>query len=296
MSSSSGSKNKSSSPGLRILWIPGRKKHNRKGVYNPTKQQPSQYQGWQQKKNEPWSLGGSKGQSKLINSDMSEGAAGEIGATAASSVLCSKLTLGAGATSTVAAVIDPNNPPTLIVNLPKEGEENPAASAAKDAESNEKTCDANNPNLNVSKEENKSPTPISNLSDDEHNQQINTSNDTNEKTSIISSDGKSTELLYNASTLAISDRRKNGAIRKNSYEDRDDVDSIEYDRTTDELDGASLNGNVKLKKNKTNNNKKKKKKSKSSDDDDDDYKDKDKDEKLVTCLYYTLVCCDCSIS
>ncbi|EDS25682.1 conserved hypothetical protein [Culex quinquefasciatus] len=63
---SSSSKGKSSG-GLRILWIPGRKKHNRKGVYNPTKSGIPQYQANQQRKTEPWSLGGTMNHTKIIN-------------------------------------------------------------------------------------------------------------------------------------------------------------------------------------------------------------------------------------
>lgn len=57
------SKNKG--PGLRVLWIPGRKKHDKKGIYSTTNKEVKQFT--QQKKNESWSLGGAKEQNKLIN-------------------------------------------------------------------------------------------------------------------------------------------------------------------------------------------------------------------------------------
>ncbi|XP_016925212.2 uncharacterized protein [Drosophila suzukii] len=55
---------KSKTTGMRILWIPGRKSHS-KGRFNTTNKQIS-YSG-PQKKSEVWSLGGSKAQSELID-------------------------------------------------------------------------------------------------------------------------------------------------------------------------------------------------------------------------------------
>lgn len=51
---------------MRILWIPGKKKQP-KGSYNPTKKS-NLSPNHQQKKIEPWSLGGSKGQEDLLKS------------------------------------------------------------------------------------------------------------------------------------------------------------------------------------------------------------------------------------
>lgn len=56
-------KNKSGT-GLKILWIPGRKKHHDKGVYKPTNQNIDHKHN--DRKNEPWSLGGSKAQDDLV--------------------------------------------------------------------------------------------------------------------------------------------------------------------------------------------------------------------------------------
>lgn len=61
------SSNKSKSTGLRFIWIPGRKKHQPKGRYDTTNKQIL-HGHHQQKKNEPWSLGGSKGQEELLKS------------------------------------------------------------------------------------------------------------------------------------------------------------------------------------------------------------------------------------
>uniref|UniRef100_A0AAG5D2Q4 Uncharacterized protein n=1 Tax=Anopheles atroparvus TaxID=41427 RepID=A0AAG5D2Q4_ANOAO len=73
MSSAGATKNKpKKTSNLRILWIPGRKKHNRKGTYNPTKNGLPQTYGMQPRKNESWTLGGPLNQSKIINADLHE--------------------------------------------------------------------------------------------------------------------------------------------------------------------------------------------------------------------------------
>lgn len=60
--------NRNKSTGLRFLWIPGKKKQQHKGRYDTTNRGsvPSSHQ---QRKMEPWSIGGSKGQSELIKSE-----------------------------------------------------------------------------------------------------------------------------------------------------------------------------------------------------------------------------------
>lgn len=58
-------RNKSGSSGLRILWIPGKKKSQPKGSYNPTNKGFRPPTG-QDKKIENWSLGGAKGQNELL--------------------------------------------------------------------------------------------------------------------------------------------------------------------------------------------------------------------------------------
>lgn len=57
-------KNKGGNP-LRILWIPGRKKHHDKGTYKPTNK--AQQHRHHQKDNEMWSIGGSKAHENLLN-------------------------------------------------------------------------------------------------------------------------------------------------------------------------------------------------------------------------------------
>lgn len=50
--------------GLKILWIPGRKKHHDKGVYKPSNYHIEHKHG--DHKNEPWSLGGSKAHDEIV--------------------------------------------------------------------------------------------------------------------------------------------------------------------------------------------------------------------------------------
>lgn len=58
MPSTGPAKNKSAGTGMKILWIPGRKKHHDKGVYKPTNHKIEHRHSEQ--KNEAWNLGGSK--------------------------------------------------------------------------------------------------------------------------------------------------------------------------------------------------------------------------------------------
>lgn len=59
-------KNKGGS-GLKILWIPGRKKHHDKGTFKPTNQAKAD-QGHPDKKNQMWNLGGSKNYEDIVTS------------------------------------------------------------------------------------------------------------------------------------------------------------------------------------------------------------------------------------
>ena len=63
MSSPLQPKSKSGS-GIKILWIPGRKKHHDKGVYKPNNYKIEHKH--DDRKTEPWSLGGSKSHDDII--------------------------------------------------------------------------------------------------------------------------------------------------------------------------------------------------------------------------------------
>lgn len=60
--------NRNNSTGLRFLWIPGKKKHQHKGRYDTTNK-GNAHSSHQQRKIEPWTMGGSKGHSELIKSE-----------------------------------------------------------------------------------------------------------------------------------------------------------------------------------------------------------------------------------
>lgn len=50
--------------GMKILWLPGRKKHHDKGVYKPTNHDVEHKH--DERKNEPWNLGGSKAHDEIL--------------------------------------------------------------------------------------------------------------------------------------------------------------------------------------------------------------------------------------
>lgn len=62
--SSSSSLKPKSSTGMKIIWIPGRKKQHDKGVFRPTNQNVEYKHG--ERKNEVWSLGGSKSHDNIL--------------------------------------------------------------------------------------------------------------------------------------------------------------------------------------------------------------------------------------
>lgn len=51
--------------GMKILWIPGKKKHNRKGVYSSTNKEVKQAVHTRQQQS--WAMGGIQNQNKLMN-------------------------------------------------------------------------------------------------------------------------------------------------------------------------------------------------------------------------------------
>lgn len=56
--------NNKTGTGLRILWIPGRKKHHDKGIYKPTNLKVEHKH--PDRKNENWSLGGANAQNDMV--------------------------------------------------------------------------------------------------------------------------------------------------------------------------------------------------------------------------------------
>lgn len=64
MPSTGPGRNKAGGTGLKILWIPGRKKPHDKGVFKPTSYHVEHKHA--ERKNEPWSLGGSKAHDEIV--------------------------------------------------------------------------------------------------------------------------------------------------------------------------------------------------------------------------------------
>lgn len=61
------SSSRNSGPGMRVLWIPGKKKQHHKGVYTSTSKEIGQRVG-QRHGNQAWNLGGTQHNNKIINS------------------------------------------------------------------------------------------------------------------------------------------------------------------------------------------------------------------------------------
>lgn len=293
MSSSSSSKSKPSS-GLRILWIPGRKKHNRKGVYNPTKHQIPQYQANQQRKTELWSLGGSVNQAKIIN------AAGlhdnlNVGmATAATSTAMSLASMAANKTG------DANK----SSNEPAGATAGSATACSSDG--TVEFVPLNDLNGDITKKE----IPTSNqfealeLIDEEKDRNY---SNAQSSSSLLSSnnDSRSGDYVHNSATLAIGEaarRRRRNSYNNSKKNSSENLDSIDHMNDSDTIDAIKMTLPTEeprldtFRQSKKKNKKKNRPESKGQLPDDEDESDKGKNEKLVTCLYYSLVCWDCSIS
>lgn len=288
--SSKGPKTKSSSS-LRILWIPGRKKHNRKGVYNPTKTGLPQYQPNQQRKNESWSLGGTVNHTKIINADLHDnldvGMATATGAMSLASMAANK-TGEAGSSK------------TSPVGLNADG----TASCSTDGAQVVELVVLNDLNGDISKKD----IPSSNQFDtleliDEIEEKDRNYSNAESASSLLSSnnDSRSADYVHNAATLAIGETRRHrrrdsyNNSKKDSCENLDTIDHINDNDAVDAVKVTSPAAEPRLDAFRQQK-KKNKKKNHSNSREGGELNDKDKDDKLVTCLYYSLVCWDCSIS
>ncbi|XP_062544634.1 uncharacterized protein LOC134211604 isoform X3 [Armigeres subalbatus] len=283
--SSKGPKSKGSS-GLRILWIPGRKKHNHKGVYNPTKKGLPQYQANQQRKNESWTLGGTVNHAKIINEDLHDnlnvGMASATGAMSLASMAASR---------TDEASTSKTSPSELNADGP--------ISCSTDGEQAELVV-LNDLNGDISKKD----IPNSNQFDaleliDECEEKDRNYSNAESASSLLSSnnDSRSADYVHNAATLAIGETRRRR--RRNSYNNSkkdscENLDSIDHINDHDGVDAVKIASPLDETRMDAFRQQKKKNKKKTRPGEDDDTKDKD--DKLVTCLYYSLVCWDCSIS
>lgn len=222
---------------MKFMWIPGRKKHNHKGQYSTTKEKHQPYKasnvgGQKQRKQEVWSMGGSRGQRQLINTDTDD----FLSATTSSTALGVVANGAAIAASTSKTVHD--GPDCVAVD--KNG----------DCVCDEQQGDSKEELKNLDK-----------------------------------------QSYHDAATLVLGDKNKKSPCGS------DDLDSIEqlgdsnlnlHEPELDEIDvtDTASTHNLHMKKRRRN----KRKKSKKVDE------TRPEDDKLIACLYYSLVCCDCTIS
>lgn len=120
--------------------------------------------------------------------------------------------------------------------------------------------------------------------------------------SLLSSnnDSRSADYMHNSATLAIGESRRR--LRRNSYNNSkknscENIDSIDHINDSDVADAVKLHPTADGPRLDTFRSKKKNHKKPGQRQVVDEQEDLAKqDDKLVTCLYYSLVCWDCSIS
>lgn len=209
--------------GLRILWLPGRKKNHHKGRYDVTNKNVTAPH--KQKKNEPWALGGSHGQHELMKTDIP----GMSALPNVMSVLPAAVP-AAGVADTIAGQTPNDVKPAIDADTKLlEGGEN----------KDECSIDQNN-----------------------------------------------------TATLALRDSDKKKIRKDNSLDSIekmiDEADAVIVPSTPETI--PKTNGSLKRRKSKKSKKNRNKHRNKESDD------EKEDNDKTVKCLYYTLMCCECSIS
>lgn len=240
MSSAGSTKNKpKKSSNLRILWIPGRKKHNRKGTCNPTKNGLPQTYGMQPRKNESWTLGGTLNHSKIINADLHE-----------NNLDVATIVTTAATGSALATMVTANGPTTEQQQQQQQldqlsTEPCPSTSSGKVQQAQQPqivvgTIELNNLNGDIASNKQEKEIGTSNqfetltlIDEDDEEKDRNCSN-AHSSSSLLSSnnDNRSTEEnnLHNANTLSISEQHRSRSRRRSSQKDRrsaEDIDSID---------------------------------------------------------------------
>uniref|UniRef100_A0A182WKY3 Uncharacterized protein n=1 Tax=Anopheles minimus TaxID=112268 RepID=A0A182WKY3_9DIPT len=323
MSSAGSTKNKpKKSSNLRILWIPGRKKHNRKGTYNPTKNGLPQTYGMQPRKNESWTLGGAMNHSKIINADLHEN----------NIDVATIVTTG-----TAMAAMVTTHGPTAGQHDQLSLEPCPSTSSGKGQQSPQPqivvgTIELNNLNGDVAGNKQEKEIGTSNqfetltlIDEDDEDKDRNCSN-AHSSSSLLSSnnDNRSTEEnnLHNANTLSISEQHRSRSRRRSSQKDRrsaEDIDSIDQADSAvdvtheeepnvfdDEEDDRQKQHTVPGTNNIQTAHRRKNRRHRSrqrrtpvllpQDMVDGEEERKEPYDKAVTCLYWSLACWDCNIS
>ncbi|XP_055843906.1 myb-like protein D isoform X4 [Episyrphus balteatus] len=265
------SRNNSKTSGLRYLWIPGRKKSHPKGRLNVTNKRIEYSPG--HKNNEPWSLGGSKNHKNLLEAE----ALDSPSISGLMPVTCAVAAPNIASTTdempvltenkfSVLAKIDDNN--YQLPSPPRDGEKHNGNNnhvSASDLISDS----TSNHNLKKIDEDLEDDLPSPPSCEDHH--------------SDVASEH--------------SPHKKHSSINKrrsyNNYHPEVDINSIEsvsesklQYSDSDITDGVYSNSH-------NNNKKRKNKKNKNSKN---NGAKEEEDEKIVKCLYYTLMCCECTIS
>lgn len=290
------------------MWIPGRKKHNRKGVYNPTKKGAPQYHANQQKKVEPWSLGGTINHTKIINADLHDNL--DVGMATASGAM--SLAAMASNSKAILATTVEADPGGVCSGEPTLSDEVAGASCSSGEKIELVVLNDLNGDIN------KRDIPSGNQFDqleliDECDEKDRNYSNAESSSSLLSSKDNDNDYMHNSATLAIGEARRRR--RRNSYNNSkknssENLDSIEHLNDNNDSDVDTAAGDVidavKITGPRTANEprldtfraqqKKAKKKNKNKKKNVPDDEQRNKDDKLVTCLYYSLVCWDCSVS
>ncbi|XP_055915711.1 uncharacterized protein LOC129948598 [Eupeodes corollae] len=267
------SRNNSKTNGLRFLWIPGRKSHS-KGRYNATKKRIDYSSS--QKRNEQWSLGGTKNQRNLLQPEGLESSPSVSGllpvscAAVPSIASTSEMPALTENKFSVLAKIDDSyelpSPPNESQSGKHNGSNNHVSTSDLISDS------TSNHNLKKIDEDLEDDLPSPPNCEDHH--------------SDVASEN--------------SPHKKHSSINKrrsyNNYHPEVDINSIESVSESklqysdlDITDGVYSNShNNKNSKRKNKKNKQTKNKNTGA--------NEEEDEKIVKCLYYTLMCCECTIS
>ncbi|XP_001355066.1 uncharacterized protein [Drosophila pseudoobscura] len=324
MASNSPSKKKSS--GMRVLWIPGRKSHHPKGRYSTTSKHVS-YSG-PQKKSEVWSLGGSKAQTELIDFPMSEGLATPSSSLSivATCSLVQSVKLDHHTSSDDLVGLSE----TATLPASPGAEDTPPHSPLSEAPSTPSTKAMTSPNVITTAEVQN----LHNFLCPEELPKVpgHLAATAEAELALNSSAGTTASIATTSSPLvnrkaepqqmpAITSHSQQASPQKTKYKNhnnnQEDINSIESLSSFPRFQGNAAdfdwidemvqqrNCNELMHKNKRKKGSKKAIESLEKDQLDGksyDYKTKDNidnndgDEKMVTCLYYSLMCCDCTIS
>ncbi|XP_017089234.1 M-phase inducer phosphatase isoform X3 [Drosophila bipectinata] len=320
MASSSSKKSKSS--GMRILWIPGRKPHS-KGRYNAANKHIP-YLG-QQKKSEVWSLGGSRAQSELIDLPTSNDS--NIIPSSSLSIMasCSLVQSTNGSCEDIAVISESATLPITASSSDSQSMSIPFSDIAP-SPSSSRAMGSSNVITTVEIQHlqnflcpnNMPKVPATLQAPAENETGFNSSTGTTASVATNSSPiaNHKPEVPLTSPSLHISPQKNKYKNHNNNQEDINSIESLSsFPRFQCNTDFDWIDEMVQQRNCNELSHKNKRKKSKKAlqsletdqldgkiynyDDSKEKLKDKkddNGDEKVVKCLYYSLMCCDCTIS